>query len=286
VSRRRRPKVGDVIQLELPNGRYAYGRVLHDAGVAFYRSTSDEAGQPPLGSRDYQFVVGVDDAVMKSSLCSVVGHDPALSPSDDWPPPTVINDILTGAQRIYHLGVMRPAAPGEGDGLEVAASWDMSSLVERLIGKQEAPDSNIATGAELGSAHPGDPFDNDAAAEWRNALNDTHGAGRASLIRAALIAAFKEGGYLEVDTGSRAVAAAAVVATQRVGSDQVSLRSVSEISDVRQEIGLSTDLTQLALGALARVELGESELRELWEESGEFGDWLAMIESIRAALQK
>jgi hypothetical protein len=38
----RKPQVGDVIQLTLPGGRYAYGRVLRDAGVAFYSETTAE----------------------------------------------------------------------------------------------------------------------------------------------------------------------------------------------------------------------------------------------------
>lgn len=57
------PQVGDVIQVALSTGRYAYGRVLRDASVAFYSETTAEPGLPPIGSRDYQFVVGVYDDV-------------------------------------------------------------------------------------------------------------------------------------------------------------------------------------------------------------------------------
>jgi hypothetical protein len=105
---------------------------------------SEQPRQPPLGSRDFQFIVGVEDAVVTSSRCSVVARDPSENPSDDWLPPNVINDVITGAQRIYHLGVMRPAAPGEGDGLEEAASWDMRSLIERLVGQEKAGGTKIS----------------------------------------------------------------------------------------------------------------------------------------------
>ncbi len=81
----RKPQVGDVIQLTLPNGRYAYGRVLRDASVAFYSETSAGPGVPPVGSRDYQFVVGVYDDVLTSEGVSIVGHDPSQAPEIRFP---------------------------------------------------------------------------------------------------------------------------------------------------------------------------------------------------------
>jgi hypothetical protein len=34
-------------------------RKIRDGRAAFYRGTTAEPGLPPIGSRDYQFVVGV-----------------------------------------------------------------------------------------------------------------------------------------------------------------------------------------------------------------------------------
>jgi hypothetical protein len=131
---RRKPQVGDVIQLTLPSGRYAYGRVLRDASVAFYSETTAEPGLPPVGSRDYQFVVGVYDDVLTSEGVSVVGHDPSQAPEDDWPPPNSIRDPISGVMRIYHHGHMRAATPEESEGLEPAAVWDLHHLIDRLMG--------------------------------------------------------------------------------------------------------------------------------------------------------
>jgi Immunity protein 26 len=130
--RRTKPRVGDVVQLTLPDGRYAYGRVLRDASVAFYRQTGREPGQAPFGSRDYQFVVGVYDDVLQSSDVTVVGHDPATSPEDEWPPPYSVTDRVSGAAQIYRNGVMRPATADQVRGLEPAAVWDLQHLLERL----------------------------------------------------------------------------------------------------------------------------------------------------------
>ena len=132
---RSRPQVGDVIQVALPTGRYAYGRVLRDASVAFYSETTAEPGLAPIGSRDYQFVVGVYDDVPGSDSAPVVGHDPGQGPEDDWPPPHSVPDPISGAMRIYHHGHMRPAMPEEAVGLEPAAVWDLHHLIDRLTGR-------------------------------------------------------------------------------------------------------------------------------------------------------
>jgi hypothetical protein len=60
VRRRRlRFKPGDVFQISLPDGRYAYGRVYRDASVGIYRQITDEPDSPPVGSRDFMFNVGM-----------------------------------------------------------------------------------------------------------------------------------------------------------------------------------------------------------------------------------
>jgi hypothetical protein len=61
---RHKPNIGDVLQFDLPDGTYAYGRVLRDACVAFYRRRSTEPGMPPLGDRDFEFTVGVYEDVV------------------------------------------------------------------------------------------------------------------------------------------------------------------------------------------------------------------------------
>jgi hypothetical protein len=130
----RKPRVGDVIQLTLPSGRYAYGRVLLDASVAFYSKTTAEPGVPPIGSRNYQFIVGVYDDVLTSEGVSVVGHDPSQEPEDDWPPPNSIRDPVSGSMSIYYHGQIRAATPEECEGMEPAAVWDLHHLVDRLMG--------------------------------------------------------------------------------------------------------------------------------------------------------
>jgi hypothetical protein len=136
--RKRRSKVGDVIQLTLEDGTYAYGRVLRDGAVAFYRHRSEVPNAPPIGSRDYQFVVGVYDDVLKSEQCPVVGRDHSEDLEDEWPPEQVIRDVITGKVRdLYHKGVIRKAIGGEGEELEPVAAWGYEHVVDRLMGRMD-----------------------------------------------------------------------------------------------------------------------------------------------------
>jgi hypothetical protein len=127
------PKVGDVVQVALPNGEYAYGRVLRDAAVAFYRARSKEPNQPPTGSREFQFVVRIYDSVL--GKWPVVGSDPSRSSEEDWPPPASVTDPITKRLKyIYDRGEMRPLKPDEETaGLEPAEVWEYEEVVDRLI---------------------------------------------------------------------------------------------------------------------------------------------------------
>lgn len=134
----RKPKVGDIVQFSLPDGRYAYARVLHGATAAFYSTTTDEPGKPPIGERTYQFIVGVYDEVYRSPSVTRVGYDPGIDEDDDWGPPAVITDPINGRKQIYDRGVIRDPRPGEQtEGLETAAVWALNHLVDRLMGNNK-----------------------------------------------------------------------------------------------------------------------------------------------------
>ncbi|MFI5429650.1 Imm26 family immunity protein [Aeromicrobium sp. UC242_57] len=128
----RRRKVGDVYQFQLSDGRYAYGRVLKDSCVAFYREITVSPDQPPIGSRDYQFVVGVYRHIFGADGVTFVGHDKSRDEADDWPPPMKVVDALTGEASLYEHGEIRPAGTVDCDELEPVAAWDLPHLLPRL----------------------------------------------------------------------------------------------------------------------------------------------------------
>jgi hypothetical protein len=129
TMRRRRPQPGEVLQIALLDGTFAYGRVLR-GGIAFYRTRTTVPGEPPIGSRDYEFVVSVFDDAARG--WPVVGQDPPEG-GDEWAPPTYIEDVLFGRFRIYEYGEMRPATRDEIRGLDPQAIYDEPSVVSRLM---------------------------------------------------------------------------------------------------------------------------------------------------------
>jgi hypothetical protein len=132
-SKVKKPKLGDVVEIPLPNGKYAYGRVYKDASIAIYKKLSEEPHQPPIGSRDFLFHVGLYDDILTSGDWAVVGHDKFNSTESSWPPPYFIKDIISGGYEIYHKGDIRKASKDECKNLEEAAVWDKQHIIERII---------------------------------------------------------------------------------------------------------------------------------------------------------
>lgn len=123
-----RPHPGTVVRIDLPSGP-AYGRVLRDASIAIYRLNGD-LSSPPIGSRDYEFVVGIYDTDLRR--LPVVGFDQPTD-GDDWPPPVAIRPNLPGdSWRIYERGEIRPATSEQAGGLEAAAVWSIDQIADRL----------------------------------------------------------------------------------------------------------------------------------------------------------
>ena len=114
---KRKAVPGDVCELPLGDGRFAYGRVLNDASIAVYRSISRRPHAPPIGEREFLFTIGVYDDVPGSAAAPVVGHDPFSSEGEAWPPAYKVVDPITGRVRVYHGGeidrrqTIRPQPP-------------------------------------------------------------------------------------------------------------------------------------------------------------------------------
>ncbi|GAA1269471.1 hypothetical protein GCM10009665_67440 [Kitasatospora nipponensis] len=124
------------------------------------------------------------------------------------------------------------------------------------------------------------PFHNDNAADFAGRLDQAPPAERVALVRAALTRAGEAEGYLEGDDGEEAVAAAALVAAQRAGGEPVdpSYGPKGEVPSFPAE------LDAVAVRSLDRVLGAESELAELWDDSGEGAIWRERIARLRGVL--
>jgi len=124
------------------------------------------------------------------------------------------------------------------------------------------------------------PFDNDTGADFAHTLDEAPTADREGLIRDALATTVAGHDYLDAFEAAEAVAAAALVATQcRAG-----LEIVSGHAPKRPLPPLSSELRVLALDALDRALATNSELAELWDESGDAPRWRRDIAHIRKIL--
>ena len=130
------PRVGDIFQIPLPDGRYAYGKVFRDASVGIYETIFDSPAELPIES-SFVFIVGLYDDVLKSGTWPIIGHVPFSSTEDEWPPPHLIKDVISGEYSVYHKGVIRPSTESECRGLEQAAVWDVEHVIDRILGANE-----------------------------------------------------------------------------------------------------------------------------------------------------
>jgi hypothetical protein len=128
------------------------------------------------------------------------------------------------------------------------------------------------------------PFDNDTAADWCGSLDDAAPNEREPMIRAALAAVLDEDGYLDSDLAVEAIAAAAVIASQRPTGTPITSPYGPDFLVDGGKLDLSPDLDALAVRALDRIVADESEWRELWEDAGKFEEAETELQTIRASL--
>jgi hypothetical protein len=128
------------------------------------------------------------------------------------------------------------------------------------------------------------PFDNDTAADWSGDLNDAPADQRESIIRTTLAAVLSNEGYLDSDLAVEAIAAAAVIASQRPGGMPVTTPYGPDFLLNGETLSLPADLDGLAVRALDRILADESEWRSLWEEGEHYVEAQAELLAIRTVL--
>lgn len=133
---KRRGAPGDIVRIDIGDGRHTYGVLLTDPYMAVYDLPTIDDDEPPgpadvLG-RPVLFIVAVYDRAIGLDW-PVVGRVPAGSTV-----PTVperFTQDLFNLQRCKIIDVdgnMRPATPEECVGLERAAVWEVEHVAERI----------------------------------------------------------------------------------------------------------------------------------------------------------
>jgi hypothetical protein len=127
-------------------------------------------------------------------------------------------------------------------------------------------------------------FDNDDANDWAYDLED---ADDLSLVESAFKAVEEAEDYVEAPDASNALAACEVLArlNGKPGYQNAYTEKVDEWVAAHPLIP-PAELLGRADAAIDRV-LGEnSELRDLWSESDENGNWLAAVEDLRRRVRR
>lgn len=119
-------------------------------------------------------------------------------------------------------------------------------------------------------------FENDDAMDFAGDLID---GGDAAQLRAALEAIPREG-YIEAMDATNAIAAAEIVAAAhgRAGSD-LPEDMAAWVTKHRGDVNVK--MLTLARDVVMRIaEDKQSELRELWEESDDFAEWMVAVDGL------
>jgi hypothetical protein len=130
-AKRVRGKPGDVFQVQLPNGRYAYGRLCERHHFYIYSEHTDLAGRPPIGSRKFQFYGFGLDRQIAEGVCPIVGKDPfgpgesSAVPRYYWGFPPLLT-MLDGDRQ-------RKVTVKECIGVERMTAYDLDGLIERIL---------------------------------------------------------------------------------------------------------------------------------------------------------
>ena len=122
-------------------------------------------------------------------------------------------------------------------------------------------------------------FENDDAGDWVYRLEESEGL---TLLTETLARAADPPGYLEAPTCTEALAAAEVVAAL-AGRAAPDLPEEVQAWVKAHRTKVSNDLKALALRAVDQV-AGDSELRELWQESDEMESWSDRVQELRGRL--
>ncbi|MGY0800171.1 DUF4259 domain-containing protein [Lysobacter sp. A286] len=128
-----------------------------------------------------------------------------------------------------------------------------------------------------------DSFGNDDAADWLCDLTEQNDLG---LVREAIARVLATDGYLEAPDATQALAAIEVVAAA-LGRPTGTAKGEGDLMAwvARVKPVADTSLASQANQAVDRILGPESELRELWEEAEEFGDWQKDVAALRSQLQ-
>ncbi len=131
---RKKHKVGDIVAIPLPNGKYAFGKLHNDSSIGVYSVIAKSI--PSIEEIEKHPIVmysGVFDTDIVNGEWEIIGNKIFESEDKSWPPAQYIQDIINQEEyRIYYRGEMKPANKEEIAGLEEQAMRKPEQLVQEI----------------------------------------------------------------------------------------------------------------------------------------------------------
>lgn len=128
--------VGAIIELDLADGHYAYGRILADASFGFYDLYTVERVRDleQIITRPILFIVAVNNGAVNAGRWVKIGKRPLPAALQQLPLKFIQDPLNLDRFELYDplTGSITPALKEECAGLERCAVWDPSHVEERL----------------------------------------------------------------------------------------------------------------------------------------------------------
>ncbi len=134
MPRGKRLKLGDIYEIELPNGKKAYARLFKEYTLALYNGVYDDYTEVPLEESYFRYI-GVYKDLLTDGVWKIVGNRPFSNEDDAWPLPKVVVDAISGKGSLYYKGEIKHCSFEECKDLEVVAVWDRNHVIDMLMGE-------------------------------------------------------------------------------------------------------------------------------------------------------
>ena len=134
----KRKKLGDIVEIPLPNGQKAYARLYKEGALGIYNGRYQSYDELPLDADFFRFITIYRDCLAR---LEVVGSRPFDNDEDSWQPDEVIVDAITGRGRLYHHGQILNCTYEQCKDLEICAVWELEHVIDMLMGESKWDDS-------------------------------------------------------------------------------------------------------------------------------------------------
>lgn len=139
-TRRIKFKIGDIVSIPLPDGRYAHAQCLRDGTFKIFDAVSTKPlGSGQLSNVGASFFAVCNEQAVRTGEWPIVGHHPVLTEDEAWGAPMATGYLAErqewamGTPRINIRGESRDATEEEVEGLDIMSVSHHPDLLVRKI---------------------------------------------------------------------------------------------------------------------------------------------------------